>query len=106
MKVLLDECISRKLKAYVKGHDCQTAREAGLTGLSNGLLLDEAERLGFQALITLDRGFRYQQNLRGRRMIVAILKARSSRLAALKRLIPACLDALAAAEPGTAVEIQ
>ena len=106
MKVLLDECVSRKLKAYVKGHDCQTAREAGLAGLSNGLLLDEAERLGFQALITLDRGFRYQQNLRGRHIIIAILKAPSSRLVALKKLMPACLEAIAAAEPGTAVEVQ
>jgi hypothetical protein len=30
MKVLLDECIPRKLKSALAGHDCTTAPEAGL----------------------------------------------------------------------------
>lgn len=106
MKLLLDECVPRKLKPYLRGHECQTAREAGLAGLSNGALLDAAERLGFRALITLDRGFPYQQNLRGRQIVIAILRARSSRVTALRSLVPACLDAIEAADPGTAVQIQ
>ncbi|HEU5450822.1 MAG TPA: DUF5615 family PIN-like protein [Terriglobales bacterium] len=106
MKLLLDECVPRKLKSFVKEHECQTAREAGLAGLANGVLLDAAERLGFRALITLDRGFPYQQNLRGRQIVIAILRSRSSRVAALLTLIPSCLDAIEAAEPGTAVQIQ
>ena len=88
MKLLLDECVPRKLKSSLPGHECQTAREAGLARLSNGTLLDAAERLGFRALITLDRGFPYQQNLRGRQIVIVILRARSSRVAALRALIP------------------
>lgn len=32
MKVLLDECIPRKLKSAFAEHDCMTAPEAGLAG--------------------------------------------------------------------------
>ena len=32
MRVLLDECIPRKLKSALPGHECQTVPEAGLAG--------------------------------------------------------------------------
>jgi hypothetical protein len=36
MKVLLDECVPRKLKPMfvAAGHDCETAREAGYGGIA------------------------------------------------------------------------
>jgi hypothetical protein len=36
MKVLLDECIPRKLKNSLSSHDCRTAPEEGLAGKKNG----------------------------------------------------------------------
>ena len=36
MKVLLDECIPRKSKRSLPGHDCQTVPEAGFAGKTNG----------------------------------------------------------------------
>jgi hypothetical protein len=39
MKVLLDECIPRRLKNALAGHDCKTVPEAGLAGRKNGVLL-------------------------------------------------------------------
>ena len=47
MKVLLDECIPRKLKSAFAEHDCMTAPEAGLAGEKNGVLLSLAESAGF-----------------------------------------------------------
>jgi hypothetical protein len=57
MRVLLDECLPRKLKFSFPGHKCLTVPEVGLAGINNGQLLIEAERLGFQALVTIDQGF-------------------------------------------------
>ena len=47
MRLLLDECVPRKLKSLfvAAGHDCETAREAGYGGLTNGELLAQAELL-------------------------------------------------------------
>jgi hypothetical protein len=44
MKVLLDECIPRKLKRSVAGHECVTVPEAALAGKENGELLSLAEK--------------------------------------------------------------
>ena len=48
MKVLIDECIPRKIKRSLPGHECQTVPEAGLAGKTNGELLSLAERQGFE----------------------------------------------------------
>ncbi|MGA3186661.1 MAG: hypothetical protein ABSF22_06070 [Bryobacteraceae bacterium] len=39
MRVLLDECIDEGFRRHFGGHECQTCRYAGLTGLANGALL-------------------------------------------------------------------
>ncbi len=43
MRILIDECIDERFRNSLTGHDCQTARYAGLSGLKNGDLLKAAE---------------------------------------------------------------
>lgn len=63
MRLLLDECVDQQLRHHFKGHECQTVRYAGLAGLENGELLRAAEAATFDVLLTVDRGFEYQQKL-------------------------------------------
>ena len=56
MNVLLDECIPRKLKNSLAGHDCRTASEVGLAGRKNGEVLSLTERPGFDIFLTMDKG--------------------------------------------------
>jgi hypothetical protein len=49
MKVLLDECIPRKLKYSLPDHECHTVPEAGLAGKKNGVLLGLAEGACFES---------------------------------------------------------
>jgi hypothetical protein len=39
MRVLLDECLPRKLKGHVHDHEVTTVPEAGWAGTKNGALL-------------------------------------------------------------------
>ena len=94
MKLLLDECIPRKLKNSLSEHNCQTVPEAGLSGKKNGELLSLAEQSGFEVFVTLDRGIEYQQNLKSRKLAILLLRSKSSRLADLLPLVPAVLDSL------------
>jgi len=64
MKLLLDECVPRKFKDQLPGHECHTVPEIGLAGKKNGELLFLAEKAGFQVFLTIDRGIEYEQNLR------------------------------------------
>lgn len=76
MKILLDECLPRKLKYSFAEHECETVPEAGLAGETNGRLLSLAEFAGFDLFLTMDKGLPYQQNLSGRRIAVVIFRAR------------------------------
>ncbi len=49
------------------------ARDRGGDTLSNGELLREAERAGFDVVVTADKNMRYQQNLEGRRIALVVL---------------------------------
>jgi predicted nuclease of predicted toxin-antitoxin system len=80
MKILLDECIPRKLRHTLPDHECHTVPEAGLAGKKNGCLLDLAEKAGFEIFVTMDRGLEYQQNLAGRSLAILILRSKSNRL--------------------------
>jgi hypothetical protein len=90
MRILIDEAFRNSFP----DHDCQTARYAGFAGLRNGELLLAAERAGFELLVTVDHGIRFQQNLTGRKLAVLILRPPSNRLKDLLVLVPACLDFL------------
>jgi predicted nuclease of predicted toxin-antitoxin system len=72
MKLLLDECLPRKLKNHLPGHECHTVPEAGWAGKKNGELLLLAEKSGFQIFLTLDRGMEYEQNLKGREITIVL----------------------------------
>lgn len=39
MKILLDECITKRLKIYLEGYEVFTMRDLGLSGLKNGSLM-------------------------------------------------------------------
>jgi predicted nuclease of predicted toxin-antitoxin system len=105
MRILLDECIDERFRNALSRHDCQTARYAGLAGLKNGDLLIAAETAKFDVFLTVDQGIEYQQNLTARKISIIILRARSSRLTELLRLVPACLAGLASIQPGQILKI-
>jgi Domain of unknown function (DUF5615) len=94
MKLLLDECVPRKLKNHLPGHECQTVPEAGLAGTKNGELLTLAESAGFQVLLTIDRGIEFEQNLAHRGIAVILICAKSSRLDDLLPYVPDILRVL------------
>jgi len=105
-KLLLDECIPRKVKNHLPGHDCLTVPEAGWAGKKNGELVSLAEDAGFQVFVSLDQGIEFQQNLTGRNIAVIVLRAKSNRLADLVPLASKILRALPSVEPGQLVQIQ
>jgi hypothetical protein len=103
MKVLLDECVPRRFKNSLSGHDCSTVPEEGLAGKKNGELLALAESAGFQVFLTLDRGIEYQQNLHPRTIAVVIVRTKSSQLTELLIHVPELLRLLESIQPGQLV---
>jgi predicted nuclease of predicted toxin-antitoxin system len=105
MRVLLDECIDEGLRHHFSGHECQTCRYAGLTGLANGALLAAADQASFDVLITVDQNMPNQQSLRGRSISLLVVRARSTNLDDLLVLLPDVLGALEILGPGEVIRI-
>lgn len=104
MNILLDECLPRKLKFEIKGHQVITVPEQGWAGTKNGALLRLAEN-NFDCFITADQNVRYQQNLIARRIAIIVLVARDNRFDPLQPLVPQILMALQSIKPGKVVHI-
>lgn len=106
MRILIDECIDERFRNSLTGHDCQTARYAGLAGLENGELLTAAEKAKFEVFLTVDQGIEYQQNLTARKVAIIIFRVKSNRLKDLLLLVPACLARIQSIRPGQIVKIE
>lgn len=73
MRLLFDHNVPAPLRRLLTGHETVLAGERGWARLKNGELLSAAEAAGFEVLVTADKGMRYQQNLTGRRIGLAVL---------------------------------
>jgi len=73
MRILLDECIPRPLAQYLPDYYVRTVPQMGWASVINGVLLKLAEA-EFDVFITVDKGIRYQQNLRSTVLGIVVLR--------------------------------
>jgi hypothetical protein len=59
VRVLLDECVDRRLARELAGHEVTTAPLKGWAGIQNGELLKLAEK-EFDVFVTVDRNLSFQ----------------------------------------------
>jgi hypothetical protein len=93
MRVLLDECLPKKLKRDVQADVVRTVPEMGWAGTKNGALLRLAEEV-FDVFLTNDQNLEYQQTLRRLDLAFVVLVAPTNDIADLQPLMPAVNDAL------------
>lgn len=73
MRVLFDKNVPVPLRRSLTRHTVRTAAEEGWGTLGNGDLIAQAERAGFDLLLTCDQNLQYQQNLARRRLALVVL---------------------------------
>ena len=101
MKILLDECIDRRLAKELMGHTVKTVPQMGWATIKNGQLLALAEKT-FDIFVTVDRNLSFQQHLPKFKIAVLVLKAPSNRLVDLRPLVPKMLVAFPQLRAGEA----
>jgi predicted nuclease of predicted toxin-antitoxin system len=104
MRLLLDECVPKRLGRLLAPHEVQTVQQAGWSGLKNGELLAKAAD-SFDVFVTVDQGIRHQQNLTEVEICVVALVAASNDIRDLEPLVPKMLEALTRAKPGMAIRV-
>ena len=88
MKILLDECISMKLKTHLNEFDVSTVAELNWHGIKNGQLLKKAIESKFDILITIDKNLSFQQNIKNKDLIIVVFNVNTSSVLALQQQIP------------------
>jgi hypothetical protein len=83
----------------LEGHAVTTVTGRGWAGVKNGDLL-RLMRGEYDALLTMDRGIEFQQNIAALPFGVLLVLALSNRMVHLQPLVPAILDVLPALRPG------
>jgi hypothetical protein len=104
VRLLLDECIDRRLARDLAGHEVKTVPQMGWAGIKNGELLILAEK-EFDVFITVDRNLSFQQNLPTFDIAVLVLHATSNRLSDLRPLIPKIISTLSSLTKGKAEHV-
>lgn len=104
MRVLLDECVPRKLRRELAEHEVLSVTERGWSGIENGELLALAES-EFDVFLTVDQNLKYQQNLKAFNIGIVVLVARTNRLRTLLPLMPDVRKALESIKVGDYVRL-
>jgi len=99
MKVLIDECLPKKLKREVGADLVKTVPEAGWASKKNGELLRLAEA-DFDVLLTNDRNMEHQQNLKNFDLAFIVLVAPTNDIENLIPLMRAANEALKTIKAG------
>ena len=95
MRIVFDQGTPAPLRGFLAGHAVSTAYELGWSTLKNGELLRLAEAQGFDVLVTTDTNLKYQQNLAGRKIAIAVLLSTSwPRIQRKAQEIAVCISGL------------
>nr|VFJ67521.1 MAG: hypothetical protein BECKDK2373C_GA0170839_11663 [Candidatus Kentron sp. DK] len=99
MRVLLDECLPKRLKIDLKeGHEVSTVQEMGWKSIVNGELLRRANKAGFDVFLTADKSIPHQQNLGLLRLSVIVMP--TNQKDRVRESVPALLELLGRIRPG------
>ena len=108
IKILLDECLPKKLKYRIEELDreffAKTTPEMGWASLSNGDLLSVAEK-EFDVFVTSDKNLSFQQSIPSSSIQVLLLNAKTNTYEDLLPLVEKLQSVINAHEPGKFKEI-
>jgi predicted nuclease of predicted toxin-antitoxin system len=88
MKILLDECITKRLKEHLAEYEVLTVRELSLSGMKNGELMTFCVENNFDILLTIDKNLMFQQNLDQYPVTIVVLNCRTSKIEELVTFLP------------------
>ncbi|MDX2191414.1 MAG: DUF5615 family PIN-like protein [Bacteroidota bacterium] len=88
MKILLDECVTKRLKKYLEEYDVFTVSELDLNGIKNGKLMTFCTENKFDILLTIDKNLMFQQNLEKYPVTIVVLNASTSKIEEHVKFLP------------------
>ena len=88
MKILLDECVTKRLVLHLAEFDVHTVISMRWGGIKNGKLMSLCVENSFDILLTIDKNLAFQQNLDKYSLTIVILNTPTSKLETLIEFSP------------------
>lgn len=104
MRLILEECLPKRLTRELPCHDSVTVPMAGMAGMQNGDLLRRISGQ-FEGFITIDGNLAHQQDTGQLPFKVVVLGAPSNKIEDIRPLIPKILKTLQTLKPGQVVRV-
>jgi predicted nuclease of predicted toxin-antitoxin system len=104
VRILLDECLPKRLKRDLVGHDARTVPEMGWASKQNGELLALAAG-NFDVFLTVDRNLSFQQDVNKFNIAVVVMVAKGNKYSDLQPLMVDVQAVLVGVAPGQVVRV-
>lgn len=92
MKILLDECVTKKVKTALTDYEVFTVFDMGFSGLKNGQLLRKAQENHFDIILTIDKNMDHQQNIKKFNISIVVLETLNSNFNTIKESLPEFIE--------------
>lgn len=88
MKILLDECITKRLKSHLRELEVFTVSEMKWNGIKNGKLMSLCIENDFDLVLKIDKNLMFQQNVGKHNLTIVVLNSLTSKIEELILFIP------------------
>lgn len=105
MKIVVDECLPKRLIHVFSGHAAWTVPQIGLAGTKDSKLLNELDTRDIDVFITIDGNIEYQQKFSNRTFGTIIIRSVTNRLENLLLLEDDLLEATNTITSGNVIHI-
>ncbi len=83
MKIIVDECLPKRITLFFPNEDAYTVAQIGLSGSTDKTLLTELDSKKIDVFITIDGNIEYQQQFKDRVFGTIVIRSVSNRYADL-----------------------
>ena len=104
MRVLVDACVDPRVVEGLPGHEVKTALDLGWHRLEDHLLVSLLQDR-FDVLLTIDRGFEHQQNLKALRFGLVIVHVAKNKVEFYRPIFGQIQTAVARVQPGEVLHV-
>ncbi len=105
MKIIIDECLPKRVTQFFQKHEVWTVPQIGLGGSTDTLLLDELDTRDIDVFITIDGNIEYQQQFKNRVFGTVVIRSVSNRFSDLLHLKEELVKAVKNVTQGNIIHI-
>jgi len=105
VRILLDECLPKRLKRELANYEVRTVPEVRWAGTKNGELLRLAETQ-FDVFLTVDQNIEFQQSVPAFELAIVVLVAHSNDIDDLRPLMPQVREMLSKVKAGEIIHVR